>query len=416
VTDRPIAAVKLWREVHYHRGGALAARRRFCETLRPSASNKTPSASRPLTTSRRKDLRRSGNFTAGRQRSHRSVDVHVAPVTVLVPAFNESASIADTIRSLQAQTLRVAEIIVIDDCSTDDTAAVAQSLGVRVIRPPRNTGSKAGAQNYALQFVETPFTMAIDGDTTLDAEAIARLLPALQDATVGAACGFVLPRHVRTIWERGRYIEYLFAFTFYKQVQDFYGKPLIASGCFSVYRTDVLRELGGWGTRTLAEDMDLTWSLYQGGHGVRFVPDAVCYPIEPHDFGFMSKQLKRWSHGFVQNVRLHWRGLVHVPFLRSAVAVVMWDATLAALVYFIALPVLAMAFSNPWFLLGYVIDAPAMAVPVLVGAWKRGETMKALASLPAFLLLRVVNALFFLRAAWTELVLRRSFRIYEKGH
>lgn len=351
-----------------------------------------------------------------RQRPQQATYAEVAPVTVLVPAYNEAASIADTIRSLQEQTLRVAEIIVVDDCSTDDTAAVAQSLGVRVVRPPRNTGSKAGAQNYALQFVETPFTMAIDADTSLDPQAIARLMRAFEQSTVGAACGFVLPRHVRTLWERGRYVEYLFAFTFYKPVQDFYGKPLIASGCFSVYRTDVLRDHGGWSTRTLAEDMDLTWSLYQSGHGVRFVADAVCYPIEPHDFGFMSKQLKRWSHGFVQNVQLHWRGLVHVPFLRSAVAVALWDATLAAAVYFVLLPVLALAFSNPWLLLGYVIDAPAVAVPVLVGAAKRGETMKALASLPAFFVLRVVNAMFFLRAAWTELVLRRSFRIYEKGH
>jgi biofilm PGA synthesis N-glycosyltransferase PgaC len=360
------------------------------------------------------NARRRSSATGQRHRLHRAAN-EVAPVTVLIPAYNEGASIADTIRSLQEQTLRVAEIIVIDDCSTDDTAAVAHALGVRVMRP-RNTGSKAGAQNFALQFVETPFTMAIDADTSLDPEAIARLMPAFQDSAIGAACGFVLPRHVRTIWERGRYVEYVFAFTFYKQVQDFYGKPLIASGCFSVYRTAVLRDHGGWGTRTLAEDMDLTWSFYQSGHGVRFVPDAVCYPIEPHTFGFMSKQLKRWSHGFVQNVRLHWRGLVHVPFLRSAVAVSMWDATLAALLYFIALPVLAIAFSNPWFLLGYVIDVPALAVPVLIGAAKRGETMKALASLPAFMVLRVVNAMFFLRAAWSELVLRKSFRVYEKGH
>src|SRR5688500_4645463 len=207
--------------------------------------------------------RRRNSAATRRQRLYRPSDAEVAPVTVLLPADNEGASIADTIRSLQEQTLRVAEIIVIDDCSTDETAAVAQALGVRVMRPARNTGSKAGAQNFALPLVETPFTMAIDADTSLDPEAIARLLPALQDSAIGAACGFVLPRHVRTIWERGRYVEYLFAFTFYKQVQDFYGKPLIASSCFSVYRTEVLRDHGGWGTRTLAEDMDLTWSLYQ---------------------------------------------------------------------------------------------------------------------------------------------------------
>ena len=144
--------------------------------------------------------------------------------------------------------------------------------------------------------------------------------------------------------------------------------------------------------------------------------EELGYPIEPHDYDFLSKQLRRWSHGFVQNVGVHWRGLLDVPYLRSAVAVSLWDATLAAAVYLLLLPVLAIAFRNPWLLLGYVIDAPAVAVPVLVGAAKRGEVGKALASLPAFLVLRTVNALFFLRAAWSEWVMRRSFHTYEKGH
>jgi poly-beta-1,6-N-acetyl-D-glucosamine synthase len=337
-------------------------------------------------------------------------------VTVLVPAYNEAESIADTIRSLQTQTVRPAEIIVIDDYSSDDTGNIARALGVTVIRPPENTGSKAGAQNFALPWVRTPFVMAVDADTSLAPDAIERLSNAFTDPEVGAACGFVLPRHVRTIWERGRYIEYLFAFTFYKQIQDYYEKPLIASGCFSVYRTEVLRAHGGWQTRTLAEDMDLTWSLFRSGQKVRFVPEAMCYPIEPHNYAFMRKQLKRWSHGFVQNVTLHWRGLLDVPFLRAAVAVSVWDATLASFVYLLLLPALAIAFRNPWLLLGYVIDVPAVLVPVLVGAVRRGETRQALASVPAFLVLRTVNAVFFLRAVWSEWVLRESFRVYEKGH
>src|SRR5690554_2655854 len=88
-------------------------------------------------------------------------------VTVLVPAYNEAGSVADTIRSLQNQTVPPVEIIVIDDCSTYDTAEVARALGVTVLRPAVNTGSKAGAQNYALREVKTPFTMAIDADTTV---------------------------------------------------------------------------------------------------------------------------------------------------------------------------------------------------------------------------------------------------------
>lgn len=336
-------------------------------------------------------------------------------LTVVVPAYNEAASIADTIRSIQAQTLPARRVIIIDDFSTDGTGDIARSLGAEVIRPPQNTGSKAGAQNFALPLVNTEFIMAIDADTTLAPDAIEKLMSGLDDPDVAAACGFVIPRHVNTLWERGRYVEYLFAFTFYKPIQDYYKFPLISSGCFSVYRTEVLLEHGGWNTRTMAEDMDLTWSFYQSGHGVRFVPEAVCYPIEPHNFLFMGKQLKRWSHGFVQNVRLHWRGILKLPFLRSTVAVAMWDAAFASLVFLFILPLLAI-FVSPLFLLAYVFDVPALAVPVLYKAAQRGETFKALASLPGFLVLRHVNALFMVKALWMELVLNKPLRVYEKGH
>src|SRR3989441_7109718 len=77
-----------------------------------------------------------------------------ADVTVIVPAFNEAASVADTIRSLHAQTERPFEIIVVDDCSTDGTGDVARALGVTVVRPPHNTGSKAGAQSFGLRRVQ----------------------------------------------------------------------------------------------------------------------------------------------------------------------------------------------------------------------------------------------------------------------
>src|SRR5216117_3512281 len=74
-----------------------------------------------------------------------------ADLTVIVPAYNEAASVADTILSLQAQTAPPREIIVVDDCSTDGTGDVARALGVIVVRPPANTGSKAGAQTFALR-------------------------------------------------------------------------------------------------------------------------------------------------------------------------------------------------------------------------------------------------------------------------
>jgi len=363
--------------------------------------------------------------SAGRLKHRWSRDRRLGPllrpvagidVTVIIPAYNEAASVGDTIKSLQTQTTPPAAIIVVDDCSTDGTGDLARAFGVVVVRPPTNTGSKAGAQNFGLRYVRTPLTVAIDADTVLAPDALERLLPAFHRPAVAAACGFVLPQRVRSVWERGRYIEYLFAFTYYKRLQDYYGKPLISSGCFSMYRTDILGAQGGWSSRTLAEDVDLTWSLYQAGHEVRFVPEAVCYPIEPRTLTLLGKQLRRWSHGFVQNVKLHWRGLLTVPYLRSAVAVAFWDATIAAAVYLVLLPILALLLARPWVLIGYVIDAPAVLVPVLAGAAQRREIRRALASIPAFFVLRTVNAVFFLRAVCAELLLGRSLRVYEKGH
>ena len=337
-------------------------------------------------------------------------------LTVIVPAYNEAASLTDTMLSLRTQTLPPDEIIVVDDCSTDGTGDVARSLGVKTIRPPSNTGTKAGAQNFALTTVQTTFTMAIDADTTLAPDAIEKLIAAFDRPNMAAACGFVLPRFVRTLWERGRYVEYLIAFTWYKPIQDYYGKPLISSGCFSMYRTHILQRHGGWQTRTLAEDMDLTWTFHTRGYGVRFIPEAVCYPIEPTDFSFMRKQLKRWSHGFLQNVSLHWRDVIEVPYLRSFITVATWDAVIASIAYLILLPILMLLLRMPILLLAYVIDAPIVMIPVLLKARERKETLKALASVPCFLVLRLVNSYFILEALFTEWVLKKSFRTYEKGH
>jgi poly-beta-1,6-N-acetyl-D-glucosamine synthase len=337
-------------------------------------------------------------------------------VTVIVPAFNEASSIGDTIRSLLHQTTPPAEIIVIDDCSTDDTADVARAFGVTVLQPPRNTGSKAGAQNFALPTIKTEYTLALDADTIVAPDALAKLLAVMTDKEVSAACGFVIPRHVGTVWERGRYIEYLLAFAFYKPIQDHYGKPLIASGCFSLYRTETLRTHGGWQTRTMAEDMDLTWTLYRAGERVRFVPEAVCYPIEPHNFLFMRKQLRRWSHGFIQNVLLHWRSLLEHGFLRSMIALALWESTVASLIYLGVLPLTAFFFNKPLLLLVYVLDAPALMAPVLTQAIRRKEFWRAVSCIPAFFVLRIVNSVFILEAVWSEMIVRRPLLVYEKGH
>mgnify|MGYP001813046872 FL=1 len=337
-------------------------------------------------------------------------------LTCIIPAYNEADSIVDTVNSVLEQDDPPEVVLVVDDGSTDDTGELALAAGAKVLRPPVNTGSKAGAQSFALDSVTTPFTMVLDADSTLTPGSVAELRRTLEEnPDVAAACSFVVPRHRRTIWERGRYVEYLYAFGHGKPVQDLYGRALISSGCFSMYRTPWLLETGGWSSRTLAEDMDLTWTLYRMGAQVKFVESAVCEPIEPDSFAMMRTQLRRWSHGFLQNVAIHRHGILRQNMLRSIISVALWDGVLSALFYIVILPLLTLLF-GPIALIGYLIDAPAIAVPVLWAGARRGEFWSALVSLPSFFVLRLVNSALMLRAVFSEWVLRRSFDVYEKGH
>lgn len=337
-------------------------------------------------------------------------------LTVIIPAYNEERTIVDTISSLKNQTHPPKSIIVVDDSSTDRTGVLAKAHGVTVIRPRRNTGSKAGAQNVALKTVRTTYAMALDADTILAPDAIEKLSKAFRKPDVAAASGFVIPRYIKTVWERGRYIEYLLAFTYYKAIQEYFGKPLIASGCFSMYRTDILKKLGGWNTRTMAEDMDLTWTFYERGHRVHFMPSAVCYPIDPETYTLMRIQLRRWSHGFIQNVRLHWRHLIKKPYLGSIVTVGMWDGIIASFAYLFLIPVFAVLLKTPFVFLAYIIDAPLTFIPVLLKGIERKETLLVLTSFPSYFILRMLNAWSMLEACWSEVVLDRRLTEYEKGH
>ena len=199
----------------------------------------------------------------------------------------------------------------------------------------------------------------------------------------------MLPRYVTTIWERGRYVEYLFALRF----QGGAGFLRQAADRFRLLFGISRRphsQAGGWSNRTLAEDMDLTWSLYRAGHRCGWSPMPSCYPIEPHDFHFLSKQLRRWSHGFIQNVRLHWRHLVHQPYLRSMVMIGIWDATVASFASLLLLPLL-MVFFHPAFALGFLMRPSCCRGACPCKGWQRGEMGRAIFSLPCFLVLRVVS-------------------------
>jgi glycosyltransferase involved in cell wall biosynthesis len=109
----------------------------------------------------------------------------------VVPAYNESATVASVVRAIKARAPGV-DVLVIDDGSTDDTRGRAEAAGARVLRHPFNLGIGGAVQSgfaYALDN-EYDFMVQVDGDGQHDPGEIARLEAAMRnDPSVDMVCG-----------------------------------------------------------------------------------------------------------------------------------------------------------------------------------------------------------------------------------
>ena len=112
--------------------------------------------------------------------------LNAAQTSIVIPAFNEAASIAAVVRDL-ASAARWLEILVIDDGSTDDTGAQAAAAGARVIRHPYNKGNGAAVKSGIRNATGT-FILIADADGQHQAADAARLISHLDayDLVVGA--------------------------------------------------------------------------------------------------------------------------------------------------------------------------------------------------------------------------------------
>jgi len=231
-------------------------------------------------------------------------------ISILVAAYNEEASISRTIHSIADQKYPgELEVIVINDGSTDATAAQLRSLSypwLRVVDLQRN-GGKAKALNVGLAAATHALTITVDGDSLLYRGALANLVGRLlsDPPNTASVAGAVLVRNSRQNFvTKMQEWDYFHGIAAIKRLQSLFQGTLVAQGAFSIYRTDVLRELGGW-TDCVGEDIVLTWAILRRGHRVGFAEDACSFTDAPATFRQFIRQRQRWSRGLMEAFRLH---------------------------------------------------------------------------------------------------------------
>jgi N-acetylglucosaminyl-diphospho-decaprenol L-rhamnosyltransferase len=112
-------------------------------------------------------------------------------VAAVIPHWNRRDLLQSLITSLRAQTRPPDEIIVVDNGSTDDSAALAESMGARVVRLAKNWGF-AVAVNRGIELARTDWVAILNNDVTLAPDWIEKLLSGAERANAWFAAGKIV--------------------------------------------------------------------------------------------------------------------------------------------------------------------------------------------------------------------------------
>ena len=230
-------------------------------------------------------------------------------VSVVVPAYNEELGIAGTVRSLAACDYPELEIVVVDDGSTDATAAVVAGLGVPGVRLLRQANAgKPAALNAGIRAARHEVLVLVDGDTVFEPDALKALVRPMAEARrslVGAVSGNTKVGNRRGLLGRWQHIEYVIGFNLDRRMFDVLQCMPTVPGAIGAFRREALAAVGGVSEDTLAEDTDLTMAICRAGWRVLYVPEARAWTEAPATLGQLWRQRYRWCYGTMQAMWKH---------------------------------------------------------------------------------------------------------------
>ncbi|MFZ1983111.1 MAG: glycosyltransferase [Desulfatitalea sp.] len=260
-------------------------------------------------------------LAAGHRRRPRGAAVLTAtsfcpPVSVVLPAFNEEKVIGRTLDALLASDYSgPLEVLVVDDGSSDGTAAIVAQIAarderLRLIQQP-NQG-KAAALRTGLAAARQAIIVTLDADTQFAPQAIGRLVAHFQDERVAAVSGHVKVGNLRTFIARCQELEYICGFNLDRRAYHQLNCITVVPGAISALRRSAVLAAGGISDDTLAEDTDLTLSFHRLGWRVHYEAHAHAWTEAPESVAALLRQRFRWAFGTLQCLWKH-RDLLFQP-------------------------------------------------------------------------------------------------------
>ncbi len=281
----------------------------------------------------------------------------VPAISILAPAYNESASIVENVRSLFSIYYNNLELIVINDGSKDDSlrklidayalVKVPYFVNERVATKPvrgiykstnaaykklivvdKINGGKADALNVGLNISSKKYVTCIDVDCILEQDALLRMVKPFMSnpdkhviATGGVirvanSCevqgGKITKVHVpKDMLARIQTVEYIRAFLLGRMAWSKLNGLLIISGAFGMFDKEIALTVGGYDTSTVGEDMELIvrMRVYMEEaklpYAVRYISDPLCWTEVPISYKILWRQRDRWMRGTVETLWRH---------------------------------------------------------------------------------------------------------------
>jgi len=246
-------------------------------------------------------------------RARRGTSNYTPRVAIIVPCYNEAATVGATCESLLALEYPKdkLEIILVDDGSKDATpqamAAFANNPQVKILR--KENGGKHTALNDGIAMTSAEFFGCLDADSFVASDALREIIPCFSSPRVAATTAAMSVHQPSNLLQHMQNAEYIFGITLRHSLASVNG-IYVTPGPFSLYRRSVIDEIGGFRKGHQTEDLEMALRIQHAGYEIENAPRARVYTKAPTSIPSLIKQRTRWTTGFLRNALGEYRGLI----------------------------------------------------------------------------------------------------------